>query len=77
MGGILTVKLREYMIHLHQVRGASHGETPVNLKFSYIRVQVFDLFAPRFRGSMLICKFVELFYMLAYGLQTDPTIRIC
>lgn len=65
------------MIHLHQVRGSSHGETPVNLKFSYIRVQVFDLFASRFRGSMLICKFVELFYMLAYGLQTDPTIRIC
>ena len=55
------------MIHLHQVRGSSHGETPVNLKFTYIRVQVFDLFAPRFRGSMLICKFVELFYMLAYG----------
>ena len=66
------------MIHLHQVRGSSHGETPVNLKFSYIRVQVFDLFAPRFEVlCSIICKFVELFYMLAYGLQTDPTIRIC
>ena len=26
---------------------------------------------------MLICKFEVLFYVLAYGLQMDPSIRIC